>query len=171
MKKVLALIILLTITSCSNLSKNMVKEGSFSISSGRLGKYKWNDSLVLNRVSWYHELTLLLDVMYVNIDEKSPFYNWFSLDEKSRISSCREKLLIISYALDSNRLSQVMLKNKIKYYGFEDITVTHFATSLKSHPDFERLSLTLYKVDFFCKRSKQVDDMFITFPNYDEIKL
>lgn len=171
MKKVLAFIIFLTLTSCSNLSKNMVKDGSFSITSGRVGKYKWNDSLVFNRVSWYHELTLLLDTMYVNIDEKSPFYNWFSLDEKTRISDCREKLVLISYALDSKRLSQAALKNKIKDYGYEDISVTQFATSLRSHPDFERLSLNLYKVDFFCKKTKQVDDMFITFPNYDEIKL
>lgn len=161
----------LLFVSCSNLSKNLVKEGDFSISSGRVGKYKWNDSLNFKRVSWYHELTLLLDMMYVKIDEKAPFYNWFSLDEKTRISNCSEKLLVISYALDSDRLSQVMLRNKIKDYGYEDIAIPHFSKSLKSHPDFERLSLTLYKVDLFCKKSKQVDDMFITFPNYDEIKL
>lgn len=172
MKKIaFVLICFFSFSSCSNLSKNMVKQGDFNIKSGRVGKYKWNDSLTLERVSWYHELTLLFDMMYTNVDEKSPFYNWFSLEEKSRIKECSEKLLVISYALDSSRISHTHFKNKLYDYGYEQYAVPNFSLSLKSHPDFEKLSLTLYRVDLYCKKSKQVDDIFITFPNYDEIKL
>lgn len=164
-------ILILAITSCTNLSKNMVTDGDFTIRSGRVGNYKWDDRLVFHRASWYHELTLLFDFMYVKIEEKSPFYNWFSLEEKKRISECQEKILVLSYAMDSERISQVQFKNILRNYGLEDYSVPNFQKALKTHPDFEKLSLSLYKVDLFCSKQKLSSDIFITFPNFSEYKL
>lgn len=169
--KFLIVLMFFLIASCSNLSKNMVSEGDFSIRSGMIGNFKWDTSLEFKRISWHHELNLLYDVMYVNIDETNKFYNWFSSDEKRRIFECNKKLLVISYALDSERISHPMFKNILKDHGYESYSTPNFARALKTHPDYERNALSLYKVDLFCHKTTVSDDIYIGFPNFREVKL
>ncbi|EQC45470.1 hypothetical protein [Bacteriovorax sp. Seq25_V] len=172
MKKItLAFSVLLIIASCSNLTKNMVKSGDFSIRSGAMGSKEWDETLKFNRVSWFHELTMLYDLVYTKIDEKSAFYNWFDNDEKRRISNCNEKLITLSYYLDSSRISHTMVKNKLLDQGYEEYSVPNFTRALKTHPDFEKLSLQLYKVNLYCHKSKANAEIYIDFPNFEKIKL
>lgn len=171
MKYLLSFALLTSLFSCSNLSKNMVKKGDFSIKNGVYKNHSWRSSLEFKRVSWYHELTMLYDFMYAEIDEKNDFYHWFSEDEKRRVEHCEDLIVSLNYSLDSERLSHAMLNTQLRDNGYEQYAAPNFSRTLKVHPDFEQLSLALYKVNIFCRKKSLKDPVFINFPNFHEIKL
>ncbi len=171
MKKTFSLLILLLLYSCSNLSKNLVKEGEFSIKSGVHHNLKWDENLEFSRYSWYHELTLLFDVMVTSVDEKSPFFNWFSTSEKVQMEQCDDVMIVVSYALDSKKISRRMLSNEIEKFGYEEILIPTFAKSFNLHPDHEKQSLQLYKTTAFCHKGEadKRERVSVRFPSYKEI--
>jgi hypothetical protein len=172
MKKVLIILpVIFLAISCSNLSKNMVKKGTFSIKNGVYRNLSWKEELKLQRVSWYHELTLLYDLIYGSIDEKSKFYNWFSVQEQNRIKNCSDIILGVRYSLDSDRISHSMFDEMMRNANYEKISVPEFEKALRMHPDYKRLSLTLYKTQVYCRKSKVSAPVYINFPNFGEIKL
>ena len=171
MNKTLTLLLLGFFLSCSNLSKNMVKEGDFSIHNGVHKNKQWNTSLDFQRVSWFHELTLLYDFMYAAVDKKSDFYNWFSQDEKRRIKSCSKVYVTLNYSLDADRISEAMLDSQLRDQGFESYLAPQFSRTLKTHPDFEHLSLSLYKVKLFCSPRLAKEKLVINFPNFKQVEL
>jgi hypothetical protein len=171
MKYVNLIIILSTLLSCTNLSKNMVKKDEFVIRNGIYRNIKWKETLTLKRVSWYHELTLLFETIYGHIDKKSKFYHWFSIDEQKRIEKCDDVILSINYSLDTDRISHGMYDSIMRNANYEKIVVPNFTKALRMHPDYKRLSLTLYKTQVYCKKSKIKGPVYINFPNYSEIKL
>ena len=102
--KLSALTILLILTACaSNLSKNFIKEGSHIIKGGFSKNVKWDEKLEFKRYSWFHELTMMFDLMLVDLDENSPFYNWLSDDEKADIAQCNRFQIILLYNLDDKK--------------------------------------------------------------------
>jgi len=171
MNKIVFIVLLFLTTACSNMSKNMVKKGDFLIRSGSYRNTQWSDSLELKRISWFYELTLLYDVMYGKIDKNSKFYNWFSAEEKMRIKYCSDILLSINYSLDSERISHQMFYKHLRDHSYDQIAVPEFSKSLKMHPDYKKLSLSLYKSSVFCKKSKATAPIYINFPNFKEIVL
>ena len=173
MKKIslYTLLSLIIFVSCTNLTKNMVKLGEFSIRSGNYKKTTWDESLDFKRISWFHELTLLYDAIYVSLDEQSKFNNWFSLEEERRLKNCGEKLVTLTYSLDSERISHQMFYSQLRNLGYEQFVVPDFTRALKMHPDFEQLSLTLYKINIFCRKEKYAGEIPINFPSFQEVKL
>jgi len=171
MKKYISLITLLALCSCSNLSKNLVKEGEFSVKSGVHHNLKWNENLEFNRYSWYHELTLLFDVMVTSLDEQSPFFNWFSTEEKIMMEKCDDVMIVMTYALDSKKISRRMLLNEIEKFGYEEVLIPTFSKALKLHPDHEKQSLQLYKTTALCHKgeSDKREKVSIRFPSYPEV--
>jgi len=164
------LFIILLLQSCSNLSNNIVKEGDFSLTGGFHGEKKWNSTLVFNRYSWFHELTLYYDVMIADIDNSSPFYNWFSASEKRIISACKKKKIVMAYELDSRRVSHFMFEDEVKKVGFDKILTPNFEKSLNLHPDHERQSLQLYKSYVLCG-SKDVEKAQVSFPSFKAVNV
>ncbi len=167
--KLLVILSIFCLSSCSNLSKNMVKKGDFYINNGRGNSEVWKEDLKLTRVSWYTELTLLFDTMYGEIKDSSKFTNWFSKDEQRRLASCEKKLLTVNYSLD-DRISHQMFENSLKQSGYEKVVAQNFEQSLRSHPDFSEHILSLYKINIFCAKRSSTKIM-VSFPSFDEIVL
>lgn len=167
--KFVIMLSVLFLSSCSNLSKNMIKHGDFYINNGRGNNEVWKEDLKLKRFSWYSELTLLFDTMYGEIDDSSKFINWFSQDEQRRLASCSKKFLTVNYSLD-DRITHQMYENSLKEYGYEKVVAQNFEKSLRSHPDFSEHILSLYKISIFCAKSPSTKVM-VSFPSFDTITL
>lgn len=164
------LMFLFLLVGCSNLSNNLVKEGDFSIVGGVQKNKTWNNSLDFERYSWFHELTLFLDIMATDIDEKSPFYNWFSKSEKKLLSPCKNRKIILLYQFDSKKITKGMFLSEVKKTGFREIRVPEFTKALNMHPDHEKHSLQLYKTFALCSSGPERVAK-ISFPSFKEVLL
>lgn len=168
LKCFISFIVLVACLSCSNLSKNLVSEGSFLLEGGVYKDKKWNDNLVFKRVSWYQELTLLYDVIMARVDESSPFYLWFSEHEKRTITECDDFYVSLNYALDPDKISQGMFRAEMEKAGYDEFLLPRFASYLKLHPDFERLALKLYSIYGYCRHKESKGEIKIHFPGFED---
>lgn len=166
--KILFLLGLMTLTSCANLSKNVVREGVFVVRNGVAQDKTWIENLVLKRISWTHELTLQFDLMMVNIPPQSSFNFWFSADELAEASKCGDFRVILAYSLDTKLLPYSILNEQIELAGFKKMDLIQFKKQFNQHPDAEMNSLRLYQLYGICRQSKEVKPMIFNFPGYSE---
>lgn len=159
------------ILSCSTMSKNFIKKGSLQLNGGVYLDKQWSDSLFFKRVSWHQELTLLFDLLSTRVDKKSSFHYWFSKHEQEAVAQCGDFLVVLSYALDSERISTAMFVEQMQYNGYERISIPHFAASLKLHPDFERHSLKLYRIYGLCKKHHDQKSIIVSFPSFNNTRI
>jgi hypothetical protein len=141
---------LLMLFSCSRLSKNLIKKGEFSVEGGVFEDQKWKDEIILNRHSWYQELTLLFDLLIIPRKELGPFENWFSKEDLYRISECKDLDIVVTYYLDKKRLGPLDFWSNIEKIGGKKVSLVDFSKQLKIHPDFLRNSLNLYQIKGIC---------------------
>lgn len=170
LKSLSLLILIFGITSCSNLSKNFTKKGDFYLRGGQFQASKWKESLKFHRYTWFHEVTMLYDMMLSRIDSKSPFYDWFSNSEKKLISACSDFYLMLDYSIDSKKVSKKMVENDAKRSGYEKIVLRDFEKHLINHPDVEELSLQLYETSGLCYKGEQStqEKILVRLPGFTE---
>lgn len=168
MKKILSLFIILTTFGCSNLSKNIVNEGSFYLSNGTMADKTWKEDLNFERYSWYHELTLQFDLMVTRIAPQSGFNFWFSKDELASLNSCKDARIVFAYSLDTKILPYSMLYDQFDRSGYERMELPEFKRQLLQHPDATMNSLRLYHVLGFCNKKQKSSPLVINFPGYSE---
>lgn len=171
MQQVVAiLLVTLSLSSCSNLTKNLVKSGEFSVHRGVYENKKWDENLLFVRKSWYHELTLHFDLMAAGITSENPFYHWFSETEKNALNACANVIVLLSYQFDADRISTTSLDNQLREQGLKLVSIPAFQNQMRNHPDFEHLSLSLYRVKALCAESKKME-VKILFPGHPEQKI
>ena len=71
MKFLLIIILNLTLFSCSELTKNNIRESNYLLVGGVYKDKKWDEKFKLNRKSWYSQLSLTYDVFFAKIDKNS----------------------------------------------------------------------------------------------------
>lgn len=171
--KLLAIFTLLFLTSCaSNLSKNFIKEGSQSIRGGYSKNVKWDTRLEFKRYSWFHELTMMFDLMITDLDENSPFYNWLSEDEKADVAQCNRFQVALIYSLDDRRISKKDFLIQLEEQGHEQLLLSHFTSNFKLHPDLESMSLQLYDIYGFCKKGiDSKSEISVLFPSFSNLMI
>jgi hypothetical protein len=164
------LMAMLTNLSCSNLSQNIIKEGSFQINGGYKDKLRWEDPLPFKRYSWYQELTLMFDILVAKMPPESPFYHWLSDAEKKMVAPCQDFLLVLTYALEDKKISEGMFRDQMALSGYDQWILRDFQSFLVNHPDFEKQALKLYHLHSFCKMNGPADPngVPIRFPNFPE---
>ncbi len=159
------------IVSCSNLTKNTVREAGFTIKNGVVADKKWTEDLRLNRLSWHHEMTLQFDLMMGNILPQSGFNFWFSRSEQSLIDKCSDFRIVMAYSQDTKYIPYSYLNDQIKNAGFQKIELTEFKANLLQHPDSELNSLRLYQIFGICRIEKSPKPLIFNFPGYSEVTL
>lgn len=168
MKIALTLLFLILFSSCSNLSKNSVGDGTFIVRNGTAGDKVWNESLVLKRVSWYHELTLQFDLMIGNINPQSGFNFWFSKEELADVMKCSDFRIVMAYSLDTKIIPYSYLNEQLEYAGFKKIDLISFKKHILQHPDSEMQSLRLYQIYGACRDGQNLKPLIFNFPGYSE---
>jgi hypothetical protein len=168
MKKYLSFLILLSLYSCSNLSKNIVEEGTFYISNGIFAEKSWKEDLKFERYSWYHELTMQFDMMVTKISPQSSFNFWFSKDELTALNNCKDARIVFAYSDDTKIIPYSSLYEQFDTKGFSRIELVEFKRQLLQHPDSTMNSLRLYHVLGFCRQSDNIKQLVINFPGYSE---
>src|SRR4051812_4563210 len=100
MKKImLKILFVLLLASCSttNLSKNIVQDSFILVKNGTFADKVWKENLVFDRASWYHELTMQLDIMTAHVAPQSAFNFWFSKDELEQMIKCGDARVVLAY--------------------------------------------------------------------------
>lgn len=166
MKKLLISIFLVSLISCSSLSKNAVVEGHFVLKGGVFGDQEWEDELVFKRTSWFKELTLYFDFIAAKVDQNSPFYQWFSEMEKAAINECVDYFVAVTYAFKPRDISVTMFKEEMKKYGYMAQAVPRFEQNLNMHPDFSRFNINLYNTYLYCRTAPSKGLPIIQFPGF-----
>lgn len=158
----------LLLTSCANLSKNTVKEGSFIVRNGTAGDKVWKENLSLTRVSWYHELTLEFDIIMGAIAPQSGFNFWFSSSELADIAKCPDFKILMAYSSDTKILPYSLLNEQLEIAGYKKIDLLAFKKNFLQHPDSEMNSLRLYQVYGICRDQKDSKPLILNFPGFTE---
>lgn len=167
-KTIILLLTLLTFASCANLSKNSVKEGPFLVRNGTAADKTWYETLTLNRVSWYHELTLEFDLMLAPIAPQSSFNFWFSKDELEAIGKCGDFKLVLAYSRDTKILPYSYLNEQLDNSGYKKLELPSFKKNFLQHPDSEMNSLRLYQVYGICRPDQNNKPLIFNFPGFSE---
>ncbi len=157
-------------TGCGSLSQNFVKTGKLKLNGGMQEKAKWKDSIIFDRYSWFHELTLMYEVMITEYKLTSPFTNWFSKSQKRAISECASFKILMIYTIDSAKISKRSAMASLEKNGYRRIAITDFMDSLRLHPDMENLSLQLYDIYGYCKKTPSLGSpIAVNVPSYPEV--
>lgn len=168
--RMVLLLMVLLLNSCAttSLSRNLVKSGTFELRGGVADKTRWETPLMFKRTSWYQELTLVYDLMITEIDNRSPFYKWFTPREIDSIKSCKRFYTLLVYSQDYLKIDHVHLRGELAKVGLVEVVITDFANQVRLHPDFEQFSLKHYKVKGFCaEREVESRDIYVSFPGFN----
>lgn len=169
MKKLI--LITLLFCSCSNLSKNFVRQGQLEMRAGKVNDQQWEDDLVFKRYSWYRELTLVYDVLIYKVDQNSPWYNWFSKAEREAMAECKESFVVLSYTWDEDKINKKEMIGQFKTLGYSRFALREYGRNIRMHPDYEALRLQLYKVDGICRESFQKRPLVLSLPGFKSKEL
>ncbi len=170
-KVIISLMAFLVLPNCSTLNKNLIKRGEYKILGGVSNKDKWEENLIFQRISWFKELTLSFDLLDTKIEKSSPFYNWFSEDEKSMLDKCIDFRVVVTYAWSPLQISRSSFFNNMEEQGYSRIGIPVFQKNLKMHPNFARLNISLYKTDALCREKAENDKIMLRFPGFTEVPL
>ena len=164
-------LILTSIVSCSTLDKNLIKRGQYRIGGGVHHGQKWEQELLFNRISWFKELTLSFDLLESQVSKDSPFYNWFSEDEKDMLNSCVDSHVVVTYAWSPMQISRPSFFVAMAEQGYERVAIPTFQKNLQMHPHFARLNIGLYKTHALCRKKISPGKLMLRFPGFNEIPL
>jgi hypothetical protein len=132
---------------------NQTTTGLVVYTGGVFKKISWDNNMLMNRMSWYHGMTLYYDVIFWKADPESPFSNWFSSTEKEYFSKCESLIVTAGYSADPSKISHVNFREQMKLNGYDDVVISTFGSYIKSHPSSIEWRFQNYKVLGFCKRS------------------
>lgn len=154
--------------SCSNLSKNIVEEGSMPIRNGVAGERSWKEDLIFKRYSWTHELNLQFELLLAQVSPQSSFNFWMSKDELETFNKCADARVVLAYSLDSKIIPKSYLYEQLERNGFVRFELLEFKKHLIQHPDAVMNSLNSYYVFGICKKTNDLKPIKISFPGYLE---
>jgi len=168
--------LLLLLGACASYrSFNQTTSGKVRFPGGVKGNESWDDSMYFKRASWYHGMTLYYDALIYTADSKSPFSRWFSAAEKEYFQKCDKLLVTVNYSADATKISHVMFREQMRANGYDDVVVSTFAASVKTHPTFQAWNLQNYKILGYCKRQAAVvgngRQLWVSFPSFSELKI
>lgn len=167
-KNISLLLILIISFSCSNLSKNIVKEDNFLLRNGTFTDKTWKEDLVFTRVSWFHELTLQLDVMMAHVAPQSAFNFWLSKDELDQMIKCGDSRVVLAYSLDTKDIPYSSLYEQLEKSGYTRFELIEFKKHILQHPDSQLNGFRLYHIFGICKKDPDHKPLIMNFPGYSE---
>ncbi len=159
----------MSLYSCSSQTKNFTQAGDFIFDGGVIQEQKWSENLRFERATWYHEFTSVFDLAVYRIDKSSPFFQWFSAEEKAIIRTSSGPCFIsLYYSLDSKKISTAHLKEQLRKMGAEFYGFTEFYNNLANHPKASSYSYPLYTELGMCFKHP-IDQMTIDLPGFNSV--
>ncbi|MDO9184270.1 MAG: hypothetical protein Q7U04_17785 [Bacteriovorax sp.] len=164
----LVIIILAAVSCSSNLTKNLVQDGSLILRNGTFNDKVWREDLVFSRNSWYHELTLQFDLQLAPVSPQSSFNFWFSKSELDLMGKCDDARVALAYTLDTKDIPYSSLYEQLEKAGYTRFDLIEFKKHLLQHPDSQLYGFKLYHVFGICKKTRDSKALAINFPGYLE---
>jgi hypothetical protein len=145
----------LFLVGCALTSQNIVNKGTFVLSGGNIGNNRWSDELIFTKTSWYKQTTLVYETLLASLNNKSPFLNWLSAEERKIFASCEYPYLLLEYSLNRDLLPFKIINDQLKKEGFKKVLIKTFELELKNHPQYKISNLMYYKVRGYCSSTAQ----------------
>ncbi len=173
MKKTFLALLVLAILACGHLNQNFVKKGIFSFDGGKYKGQTWSDQLTFDRYTWYRQISMMYDLLWYKVDPTSPFYVWFSDNEKQKISECARfyVTVIYSYVANNGGISHREFYDQMALNQLEEYALVDFNRELRSHPEYTRWVMKSHKVTGFCDRGTTNEPILIQFPSQDRLSI
>ncbi len=174
MRYIFGLLLLAAFGCASYKTYNQTTTGRVTLRGGIYQKESWDDTLNMNRMSWYHGVTLYYDAVFWNANLDSPFAKWFSPTEKEFFTKCETFLVTAGYSADPAKISHVNFREQMKLNGYDDVVLNNFSSYLKSHPSASDWRLQNYKIMGYCKRSPSrlnTANVAINFPGFRHLEI
>lgn len=152
----------------SNLTKNIVQDSVILVKNGTFADKVWKENLEFQRTSWYHELSLQLDVMMAHVSPQSAFNFWLSKDELDQWVKCGDARVVMAYSLDTKDIPYSMLFEQLERNGYTRFEIPEFKKQLLQHPDSVQFGFRLYKIFAICKKSEDSKPLIMNIPGYSE---
>jgi hypothetical protein len=174
MKFTVIAVLLILVSCASHKSFNQTKTGKVVMRGGIYQHESWDDLLVFKRGSWYHGMQLYYDALLWKADPESPFYKWFSPQEKEYFTKCESLIVTANYSADPAKISHVNFREQMRLNGYDDVVLNNFAQYLRTHPASQEWRVFNYKIMGYCKRSPsrlQNARIEINFPSFNSLEL
>ncbi len=111
-----------------------------------------------------------LDLQVAELNADSAFFAWASEDEKKLILSCRKFRVVMTYALDSRKLSEKDLIHQLDKQGQHQVVVARLIANIRLHPDFDRLGLDRHHVYGLCQKGPDLP-LTLDFPAFAPVHI
>ncbi|HXH76048.1 MAG TPA: hypothetical protein VNJ08_13845 [Bacteriovoracaceae bacterium] len=174
MKFIFLGVIALLVGCAAHKNYNQTTTGRVVYTGGIYQKEVWDDYMQMQRMSWYHGMTLYYDVIFWKADASSPFSKWFSAAEKEYFTKCESFIVTAGYSADPTKISHVNFREQMKLNGYDDVVINSFGSYIKSHPSSIEWRFQNYKVIGFCKRSPTrlgTSNLAINFSGFKQLEV
>tara|TARA_B100000029_G_scaffold165556_1_gene161742 strand:- start:976 stop:1515 length:540 start_codon:yes stop_codon:yes gene_type:complete len=169
-KNLSKIFLIVLISSCSILSKNMFRQGEMFFNGGRHLSESWNDKIKMKRFSWFQELSLSFDFIIGDLKRESNFLKWIDEEEEKKITSCNKIYVSFYYVPKKNNALKEKFFNQLPSV-FHPIELNSLKENLRMHPDFSENFLDLYKFKSFCLKINKKQQFSIFLPGYNKVNL
>lgn len=170
--KLIAISILIFLAACSShRTRNKVYATDIELKGGVFKSDEWDESLVLKKISWYRDSTILYELLFGQIKKESPFANWLE-KRKLDVSRCDEFYVGLIYADLMHALhGTTLVVAEIKESGLEEEGILDFSRHLRAHQNYKDWNLEKHKVLGFCRNKTKTKEVLLTLPGYKSFKL
>ena len=171
MNKIIIILIFL-ITSCSSLSVSMVKEGTFTLSSGILNETTWDEKLEFKRYSWFYELSMMYDLLITPISINSNYKRWFEKSEAISANNCSRFYIAAVFSSRDRRSNSNDIWNNFNIDDLQITNVNGFYRNLSFSSSYSVNSFNLYKFWGICVKNAGGEiPIEISIPGYKTQKI
>lgn len=167
--KILLLLLIFLLNGCSNLAKNSTSMSEFYLSNGVFAEKNWKEDLIFKKISWFHELTLVFEILDTPYNPQSSFNYWLSVDELNFLNGCKNSEIQLVYSLDTNMIPYSKYFENLEKEGHKRFVLNNFKSHLLSHPDAISNDLRLFQVIGVCKVDQK--SIHINIPGYTEVQI
>lgn len=168
---ILVNLFLLLFVACSSQTKNFTQHGSFVFDGGVMQEQKWDDHLLFDRITGYQEFTAAFDFAAYRVERNSPFFQWFSAEDKALIRTSAGPCYIgLFYTVDSKKISLGHLKDQLSKAGATFYSFRSFYDNLINHPKAPHYSYGQYTEVGMCF-SGSVESLRLDFPGFTTVTI
>lgn len=161
----------LVLVGCAvNQTRHKIYGQEISFRSGVFEDKSWDDSLSMNRVSWYQDANVSYEILLGKLDQNSPFANWLGAD-RLKLATCADFYIGAIYTGINAVYGSSYLLNELKKSGLEEISILDFSLQLKSHQNFKDWKLGRHHIYGFCAKNKNHPAVIVNIPGFKPHKM
>jgi hypothetical protein len=163
------ILVLIVSSACGTMTRNQVVEGDFEFFMDGEEKNNSNESLAFRRISWFRELTMQADLVYLNAQDFSKVAKVTSVE--TALKRCPLFVIVGLYnEQSSNPKKADIMAIFLNDSSVEKIAIEDARKVLASHPQFLENSFQLYDFHGLCF-SRSLDSFNLDISGHKSVQM